>query len=162
VLLTEHFQAEVGGHGGHDLQQSRRNTFEYERKRAIDFGANLRANFRLSSFYQHQIKIPSLVLVIAAKHGLESLQRLRSHFSTACTATSIRFASDVRTISLCCDFFGGEECLWFFFLHLFSARITFVIFCHNDCLQRIYVDPDRKGRSKNEGRRSGPHPADWI
>jgi hypothetical protein len=44
-------------------------------------------------------------------------------------------------------FFGGEECLWFFYLHLFSARITVVIFCHNDCLRRIYADPDRKGRS---------------
>ena len=50
MLLTEHFQAEVGGHGGHDLQQSRRNTFAYERKRAIDFGANLPANLGLARF----------------------------------------------------------------------------------------------------------------
>ncbi len=44
MLVTEHFQAEVGGHGGHDPQQSPRITFRYERKRAIDFGANLPAN----------------------------------------------------------------------------------------------------------------------
>jgi len=50
VLVTEHFQAEAGGHGGHDLQQSRRNTFGYERKRASDFSANLPTNFGLARF----------------------------------------------------------------------------------------------------------------
>src|ERR1700674_4916991 len=64
-------------------------------------------------------QIPSLVLVIAMEHGLESLEWLTSHFSIACTTTSIRFATEwlpreaeqcqcellnVRTISLCCDF----------------------------------------------------------
>ena len=72
MLVTEYFQAEAGGHGGHDLQQSRRNRFRYERKRASDFGANFAYELRFSSLYQHQIKIPSLVLVIAAKHGLDS------------------------------------------------------------------------------------------
>jgi hypothetical protein len=91
---------------GDMICNNRRETHLNTSAKAIDFGANLRANFGLSSFYQHQIKIPSLVLVIAAKHRLESLQRLRSHFSTACTATSIRFATD--------------------------ARNTFVIFCHNN------------------------------
>jgi hypothetical protein len=57
VLLTEHFQGEVGGHGGHDLQQSRRNTFGYERNRAIDFGANLPANFGLARFINIRSKI---------------------------------------------------------------------------------------------------------
>jgi hypothetical protein len=62
VLLTEHFQAEVGGHGGHDLQQSRRNTFGYERKRAIDFGANLPANFGLARFINIRSKFLHLSL----------------------------------------------------------------------------------------------------
>ena len=34
----------------YDLQQSRRNAFEYERKQTIDVGANLRANFGLARF----------------------------------------------------------------------------------------------------------------
>jgi hypothetical protein len=117
VLVTEHFQAEAGGHGGHDLQQSRRITFRYGRKWAIDFGANLPANFGLA----RSVSIRSNSFITVAGHGLESLQRLTSHFSTACTATSIRFATEwlpreaehcryelfnAKTISICYRFFS--------------------------------------------------------
>ena len=107
MLLTEHFQAEVGGHGGHDLQQSRRNTFGYERKRTIDFDANLPANFGLARFID-----------IRSKFLHSSLSSRQSMGSSPCAA-NIPFLNrlcseaeqcqcgllNVRTIFLCCESF---------------------------------------------------------
>ena len=53
-------------------QQSRRNTFGYERKRASDFGANLSTNFGLARFINIRSRFLYSFLVIAAKHGLDS------------------------------------------------------------------------------------------
>jgi hypothetical protein len=120
VLLTEHFQAEVGGHGGHDLQRSRRKTFGFERKRAIDFGANLPANFSLARFINIRSKflhsslssrqsmgsnpyaanIPFLSSLYSDEHSV------RDRMVAARSGTLPYELFNAKTISICYRFFS--------------------------------------------------------
>ena len=160
--LRSIFKQRLGDMGDMICNNRGETHLDTRRKRAIDFGANLPANFGLARFINIRSKflhsslssrqtwaripraanVPFLNSLYSDEHSVrDRMVAAREAEQRQCEL------SNVRTISLCCEFFGGEECLWFFYSHLFSARITFVIFCHNDCLRRIYADPDRKGRS---------------
>jgi Telomere recombination len=89
----------------------------WEIVRASDFGANLPTNFGLARFINIRSKIPSLVLVIAAEHGLDSyaanIPFLNSLYSDEPSVRDRMVAARSRTVPvravetlerLCCDF----------------------------------------------------------
>src|SRR5437899_6389253 len=101
----------MGGHGGHDPQQSRRNTFGYERKRTIDFGANLPTNFGLARV----INIRSKFL----HSSLSSRQSMGSNSYAANIPFLNSFSSDEESVrdrmvaptrrTTCQDLFGRQR-----------------------------------------------------
>jgi len=115
-MFTRRLQAGVGGHACSNRGESHLDT---RAKRAIDFGANLHANFGLARFINIRSQFLHSSLSSRQSMGSNLSSGLTSDFLTACTATSIRFASEwlpceaeqcrdelfpVKTISICYDF----------------------------------------------------------